>query len=137
MVRIALANLRFPATADESISLAMGAIAEAAKRGAQIICFPEGFVPGYRLGPHAIAPPSPEILQRAWNEVAATTARASINVILGTERYVDGCLRISCLVLNADGTIQGWQDKVQLDPSEDHLFTPGTEHRVFHAGELT
>ncbi len=50
MVRIALANLRFPVTADESISLAVGAITQAALAGAQIVCFPEEYVPGYRLG---------------------------------------------------------------------------------------
>jgi len=46
-------------------------------------------------------------------------------------------LRITSLVLNSDGTTQGWQDKVQLDPSEDELFRPGTERGIFKAGELT
>ena len=137
MVRIALANLRFPSTPDESIVLTLGAIKEAAGAGAQILCFPEEFVPGYRLGPQTVAPADPEFLERAWAEIAAVTAEAKIYVILGTERFVDGGLRITCMVLNPDGSIQGWQDKVQLDPSEDNLFTCGTERRVFNAGEFT
>lgn len=137
MVRIALANLRFPVTADESISLAVGAITQAALAGAQIVCFPEEYVPGYRLGPRAVAPPDPRFLERAWLEIAAATAAAKITVILGTEHFVEGGLRITSLVLNPDGTTQGWQDKVQLDPSEDDFFTPGTERHIFHAGELT
>lgn len=137
MVRIALANLEFPGAPDKSVSLAIGAISEAARAGARVICFPEGFVPGYRLGPREVSPAEPEFLESAWTGIAAATAEAEITVVLGTERYVEGGLRLSCLVLNPDGTIQGWQDKVQLDPSEDNTFTPGTERRVFHAGELT
>jgi predicted amidohydrolase len=137
MVRIALANLRFPATPDQSISLAIDAITEAAKAGAKILCFPEEFVPGYRLGPHAVAPPVPEFLHRAAAQISAATRHANLTVILGTERIVEGGLRITSLVLNPDGTTQGWQDKVQLDPSEDELFTPGAERQVFQAGELT
>lgn len=137
MVRLALANLRFPATPGESIALATAAITEAADAGAGLLCFPEEFVPGYRLGPHRVAPPDPAFLDRAWTAIATVTAAAGITVILGTERFVDAGLRITTLVLNPDGSIQGWQDKVQLDPSEDHLFTPGTDRRIFHAGDLT
>jgi predicted amidohydrolase len=137
MVRIALANLHFPNAPDESVILATGAVTEAARAGAQVLCFPEAFVPGYRLGPQAVAPPDPDFLERAWGRIAAATAEAKITVVLGTERFVEGGLRIACLVLNPDGTTQGWQYKVQLDPSEDDLFTSGTERRVFHAGELT
>ena len=46
--RIALANLRFPATPEESVTLAEQAIAEASIERAGIVCFPECFVPGYR-----------------------------------------------------------------------------------------
>ena len=47
-VRIALANLQYPATPDESIALAEQAIVRAGDGRADIICFPECFVPGYR-----------------------------------------------------------------------------------------
>ena len=63
--RIALANIRFPANPDESISLAEQAIAQASARGAEIICFPECFVPGYRGMGKAIPPPDPAFLERA------------------------------------------------------------------------
>jgi predicted amidohydrolase len=136
MVRIALAKLRFPTTPDESVRLAMDAIAEAAKADAKIICFPEAFVPGYRLGPHAVEPCGSQFLEYAVAQISAATRDANLTVILGTERIVQGGLRITSLVLNSDGTMQGWQDKVQLDPSEDQLFIPGTERRIFKAGEL-
>ena len=136
MVRIALANLRFPTTPSESVRLAMDAIAEAVRGDAKILCFPEAFVPGYRLGPHAVEPCDPKFLQYAVAQISAATRDANLTVILGTERIVQGGLRITSLVLNSDGTMQGWQDKIQLDPSEDQLFRPGTERRIFKAGEL-
>ena len=46
--RIALANLRFPATPEKSVTLAEQAIAQASIERAGIICFPECFIPGYR-----------------------------------------------------------------------------------------
>ena len=48
LFRIALANIRFPASPDESIALAEQAIDRAALEKARIVCFPECFVPGYR-----------------------------------------------------------------------------------------
>ena len=47
-VRIALANIAYPATPNESIAHAIDAISDAAAAGADIICFPECYVPGYR-----------------------------------------------------------------------------------------
>jgi len=46
IVRIALANLVFPATPDDSVALATAAIARAVLAGVQIVCFPECYVPG-------------------------------------------------------------------------------------------
>ena len=134
--RIALANIRFPATPDESITLAKQAINQASIKGARIICFPECFIPGYRVG-KAVPPANAFFLESAWSTVAESAAKANITVVLGTERFVDGILRLTALVMNADGSIAGFQDKVQLDPSEESTYKPGSERRVFQAGPLT
>lgn len=136
-VRIALANLPFPATPDESVRLAKEAIADAGTGGSDIICFPECFVPGYRLIGKPIPPADRDFLDRAWKDIAATAASANVAVVLGTERLVDEGLRISALVIARDGTKDGFQDKVQLDPSEDATYRPGSTRQVFHAGPLT
>lgn len=135
--RIALANIRFPATPAESVTLAERAIAQAAIERAELICFPECFVPGYRGMGKTVPPPDPVFLERAWSTIAMAAARASITVVLGTERIVDGALRITALVINRDGTIAGFQDKVQLDPSEESIYSPGSGRRVFQTGPLT
>jgi predicted amidohydrolase len=135
--RIALANIRFPATPEESITLADEAIAQASRDGARIICFPECFVPGYRGVDKRVPPPDGEFLKRAWSAVADAAAKGKIAVVLGTERIVDDTLVASALVIDPDGSIAGFQDKVQIDPSEETTYTPGAGRRVFHAGPVT
>ncbi len=137
-VRTALANIRVPSTPDESVRLATSAVADAGRRGAAVICFPECFVPGYRWPGTHRPPPDPAFLERAWSEVANAARAARITVILGTERVTDRGLQITACVIDADGTIAGWQDKGQLDPSEEAVYGAfGTERRVFEAGPLT
>jgi predicted amidohydrolase len=135
--RIALANIQFPAIPEESVTLAEQAIAQASAERAGLICFPECFVPGYRGMGKLVPAPDPVFLERAWSRIASAAAQANLTVILGTERVIDGALRITALVINRDGTIAGFQDKVQLDPSEDGTYSPGTERRVFQTGALT
>jgi predicted amidohydrolase len=137
MFRIALANLRYPATPEESVASAEQAIAQAAVEGAGVICFPECFIPGYRGMGKVVPPLDSSFLERAWSAVAAAAAKAEIAVVLGTERVVDPALLITALVVNRDGTVAGFQDKVQLDPSEEGTYSAGTERRVFQTGPLT
>ncbi len=131
MFRIALANIRFPQSPQESEALALQAIAQAGVAGAGVICFPECFVPGYRGMGKRVPPPDMRFLERAWSNIAAAAAAARVAVVLGTERIVDEGLRITALVINREGTLAGFQDKVQLDPSEDGIYSPGSERRVF------
>jgi len=135
--RIALANIRFPATPEESVTLAEQAIAQASIEGPGLICFPECFVPGYRGMGKAVPPPDSVFLERAWSAIAAAAAKANLAVVLGTERVVDSALLATALVINRDGTIAGFQDKVQLDPSEEATYSPGSGRRVFQTGSLT
>lgn len=135
--RIALANLRLPATAEESVALAEQAVAQAGREGAGIICFPECYIPGYRAPGKSISPPDIAFLEPAWSRIAAAAALAKSAVILGTERVVDGRLLITALVINPDGTPAGFQDKCQLDPSEESTYGFGSGRRVFQTGLLT
>jgi len=139
--RIALANLRFPASPEESVTLAQMAIAQASRERAGVVCFPECYVPGYRGLGMRVAPPDAAFLDRAWTAIGEEAAKGKIAVILGTERVQDAAPRprlvISALVVNPDGTIAGFQDKVQIDPSEEGTYTAGTGRRIFKTGELT
>jgi predicted amidohydrolase len=137
LVRIALANLRFPPTPEESVTLAEQAVARASAERADIVCFPECFVPGYRGAGKRVPPSDPVFLEHAWSKIAAGARKADLAVVLGTERVVGGALRISALVINRDGTIAGFQDKVQLDVSEEDTYSAGSGRRLFQSGPLT
>jgi predicted amidohydrolase len=136
-MRLALANVPFPADPEESIARAERTIAEAGARRADIVCFPECFVPGYRADGKRVPPPDLTFLERAWSTVAAAAAQADVAVVLGTERVERGALLIAALVVDRDGTIAGFQDKVQLDPSEEATYSSGHGRRVFQSGPLT
>lgn len=136
-VRIALANIRFPGSPEESVALVRAAITEAAAQGAEVVCFPECYVPGYRATGRPVPIVDAAFLERAWSSIAQAAREANIAVVLGTERFVDGVARIAVLVINRDGTVAGFQDKIQLDPSEDSMYSPGSERRLFEVGPLT
>lgn len=137
-VRIALANLRFPKTPEESVTLASKAVAEAARLGAAIVCFPECFTPGYRAPHTHVAPPDADFLEHAWAAIAAAARDANIAVILGTERVTAQGVGIAALVIDSRGRVAGFQDKAQLDPSEDNLYVRAAtpDRRVFQCGPL-
>ena len=136
-VRIALANISFPGSPEESVALVREAIAQAAAEGAEVVCFPECYVPGYRATGRPVPLVDAAFLERAWSSIARAAGEANVAVVLGTERFVDGVTRIAVLVINRDGTIAGFQDKIQLDPSEDSMYSPGSERRLFEVGPLT
>lgn len=136
MSRIALANIRFPTTPEESVTLAQQAIATAGAERADLVCFPECFIPGYRGMGKQVAPPNAAFLEEAWSTIAMSAAKANVAVVLGTERIVDDRVLISALVINRDGTRAGFQDKVQLDPSEDTIYSPGSERFLFETGAM-
>ncbi len=130
--RIALANLAYPASPEESVTRVETAIARAAADGARLVCFPECYVPGYRGLGYAPPPPDAAFLERAWAAIAAAAKRHGVAAVVGTERLVDGALYATALVIDRDGTRLGFQDKVQIDPSEEGTYAPApTGRRVF------
>lgn len=136
-MRIALANLPFPATPVAAIEHVTTALAEAASEGATIACFPECYVPGYRGLGHAPPPPDAAYLEHAWQTIAKAAAAHEVAVVLGTERIVDDRLLATALVIDRRGARLGFQDKVQIDPSEEGTYLPGRERCVFRVDELT
>ena len=86
MFRIALANLPFPESPDDAIARTRDAVAQAGREHADLICFPECYVPGYRAAGKRVPPPDPAFLERAWSAVAEAAGRATVAVVLGTER---------------------------------------------------
>src|ERR1043166_841834 len=126
-IRISLANLAYPATSEASIASATSAVAAAGAVGAAIVCFPECYVPGYRAA--GSKAPDDRLLADALLRVGAAARAAGIAVILGTERVAAGKRHICAAVFGPDGMLLGFQDKVQLDPTEEAPFEPAPNSR--------
>jgi predicted amidohydrolase len=136
-LRVALANLSYPASPEDSVTRVATAISQAASEGARLICFPECYVPGYRGLGYAPPPPDAAVLERAWDAVAAAAKQHAVAVILGTERIVEGGLYATALVIDREGNRLGFQDKVQIDPSEEGTYTAATTgRRIFETDGL-
>jgi predicted amidohydrolase len=136
-LRLALAQPPYAASPDESVDEVERMIREAAAKGASVVAFPECYVPGYRGLSYAPPPPDPSFLERAWRRVSEAARAARIGVVLGTERLGEAGLFATVLVVGPDGERLGFQDKVQLDPSEDETYVPGDTRRTFTMGALT
>lgn len=135
-MRIALATLRFRPNPDDALSAVTAAIHEAASRGARIVCTAECYLPGLRRVGLDVAAPDAAFLARAERtirEAAATTGGAAI---IGVERMTTTGLVASAMIVGQDGELQGYQDKVQIDPSEEGTYTPGRGRRVFEIDGL-
>lgn len=136
-VRLALANLRVPESREAAVTLAMAAVHDAAAAGAKLVVFPECFVPGYRWPTRTHLPADRAFLETAWTRIAEAARTARVAVVLGTERFTDAGLVLSTLVIDEQGQRVGWQDKVQLDPSEDQGYVPASERRLFEVAGTT
>ena len=106
-------------------------LAEASAQGAQIVCFPEAYLPGLRGQDFEVLPyerAQQERVLRAGAELARTY---SVATILGMERLTDAGRQIAACVIGARGQILGYQTKNQLDPSEDPYYVPGSTRQLF------
>src|ERR1051325_2328519 len=136
-VRVALANLEYPSSPEDSVARVVQAIADASASGAAIVCFPECYVPGYRTANRNVPKPDAVFLDRAWKTIAEAAGQSKIAVVLGTERIVEDRVLLTALVINAHRSIAGFQDKRQIDPTEESIYTTGDGNKVFTAGPLT
>jgi predicted amidohydrolase len=134
---VALANLPYPSSRDASVTLACEAVGAAGDAGAAVICFPECYVPGYRAQGRDVGPPDGPWLTSATARVGDAAREAGLSVVLGTERVGPHGLHISAVVIGPDGRVVGVQDKVQIDPSEEGLYTPGEGRVLFDAAGVT
>jgi predicted amidohydrolase len=130
-MRLALASLPFPTSLEDAVSRVGGALAEAARRGARLMCTPENYLPGLRNVGHPVAPVDPSALAAAMEAVAERVRASGVALVLGTEVPTPRGLLASAAVFGADGVLLGRQDKVQLDPDEEGTYVPGVGRAVF------
>jgi predicted amidohydrolase len=128
---IALASPRPAATLEEGLDKVRRFQSEASAQGAEIVCFPEAYLPGLRGQDFEVFPFDRVKQERALEAVAQSAREYTIATILGMERLLDEGRQIVAYVFDAEGQMQGYQTKNQLDPTEDQFYVPGITRRLF------
>ncbi len=104
--------------------------AEAARRGADLVVFPELFMAGYPPEDLVRRPAFAQAVRAATEELATALPRSGPGVVVGT-LWPDGDKLYNAVVLIDDGRVQGVRYKVDL-PN----YGVFDEKRVFDAGPL-
>lgn len=137
MMLIALASPRVATTLEEGLAKIKQSMAEAAAQGAVIVCFPEAYLPGLRGQDFPVLPFDQTQQERVLQAVAQWARTYNVATILGMERLTAAGRQIAAFVVDAQGQLQGFQTKNQLDPTEDQFYVPGNTRRIFEINGLT
>ena len=128
---IGLASPGIASTLDEGLDRIQRLLSEASTQGAEIVCFPEAYLPGLRGQDFDVMPFDRALQERALGAVAQWARRYVVATILGMERLTEAGRQIVSYVIDGRGQIQGYQTKNQLDPTEDRFYVPGDTRRLF------
>src|SRR3984893_5753224 len=123
---IALASPCIASTLDEGLDKIKRFLADASAQGAEIVCFPEAYLPGLRGQDFEVLPFDQTHQERVLRTVSQWAQTYAVATILGTERLTEAGRQIASYVIDARGQIQGYQTKNQLDPTEEPFYVPGT-----------
>jgi predicted amidohydrolase len=135
-MKIALASPPFPKSISDGLAWIEKLTKEAATQQAEIICFPESYIPGYRVIGVPVEEHSPEKLQVALDEACQIALKNSISIILPMDWYgQEGLLNVAIVISNK-GEVMGYQTKNQLDPSEDTTWIPGKDRQLFEVNRV-
>jgi len=133
---IALASPRIASSLDEGLDKIKRLLSDASAQGAEIVCFPENYLPGLRGQDFEVWPFDRTQQERALQAVAQWARTYAVATILGMERLTEAGRQIAAFVIDARGEIQGCQTKNQLDPTEDRFYVPGHTRQLFEVNGL-
>src|SRR5436309_10592931 len=108
---IALAAPRVAASVEEGLERVRRALAEAAARGAQVVCFPEAYLPGLRGLDFDVPPFDQSQQERVVRTVADWARTYRVATVLGMEWHTPAGRHIAAVVLDAGGEVRGVQTK--------------------------
>ena len=130
-MKVSVASPPLPKSISDAVYWVEKLAKDAAEQQAEIICFPESFIPGYPGMGIEIAECSSETLISALNQICEIAAQNSISIIIPMDWYEGEELLNIAHVISNTGEILGYQTKNQLDPSEDSIWIPGTQRSIF------
>ena len=128
---IALASPAVARDLDDGLARIDRMTAEASACGAEIVCFPEAYLPGLRGQDFVVWPFDAPEQERALEAAARSARKHGIAAIVGMERVTPAGRQIAAFVFDEDGDLLGYQTKNQLDPTEGPHYVPGDTRRMF------
>ncbi|HKX30696.1 MAG TPA: carbon-nitrogen hydrolase family protein [Blastocatellia bacterium] len=133
---IALASPAAASTIDEGLEKVRLLLSEASAQGAEIVCFPEAYLPGLRGVDLEVCPYDQTQQERVLGTVTQWARTYAVATILGMERLTAAGRQIAACVIDAQGRIQGFQTKNQVAPTEDRFYVPGDTRQLFEVKGL-
>jgi predicted amidohydrolase len=130
-VIVALASPRIASSIDDGLKKTEALVAKAARAHAQIVCFPEAYLPGLRGMDFDVCPFDDVDRERVLGVVSGLAREYRVAVILGTEQMTPAGRQIAAVVIDRDGAVLGTQTKNQLDPTEEAHYVPGDTRQIF------
>ena len=128
---IALASPRIASDLDDGLDRIKRLLADASAQGAEVVCFPEAYLPGLRGQDFEVWPFDRTQQERVLQTVAQWARAYAVATILGMERVTETGRQIAAFVIDTGGHILGCQTKNQLAPSEDQFYVPGATRQLF------
>ncbi len=135
-MKIAVASPPFPISIEDGLHQVEKLVKEAAGQGAEIICFPESYIPGYPAEEFTVEVSSPKKMQAALDKACKMAAENHIAIILPMDWYTPAGVLNVAQIISATGEVLGYQAKTQLDPSEDDIWVPGAERHIFEVNAV-
>lgn len=128
---IALASPRVASSLEEGLEKIRRLLSEASGQGAEMVCFPEAYLPGLRGQDFEVLPFGQTEQEQVIAAVAQWSRSYRVATIVGMERLMPKGRQIVAAVIDSQGEFQGYQTKNQIDPSEDRFYVPGNTRRLF------
>ncbi|WP_316787712.1 carbon-nitrogen hydrolase family protein [Pedobacter frigoris] len=130
-MRIALASPPVPQSLDSGLVVFEELVKLASESKAEIICFPESYLPGYPGMGYSDQDRGAESLSGALDRAAEVAKSYNIAIIVPMDWHSSAGLVNTAFVISSKGEILGHQTKNQLDPSEDNMWVSGTQRHLF------
>lgn len=135
-MKIAIASPAFPTSIQNGLAQLEELVKDAVSQQAEIICFPESYIPGYPAEEFNVEKATKENMQAALQQSCDIAKKNCIAIILPMDWYDDKNFLNVAHVISAEGKSLGYQSKNQLDPSEDDTWNAGTKRQLFEINDV-
>lgn len=130
-LRIGLATVPNAPAVQERLETLDRMLAEAAARDVAIVCFPEAYIPGLRGFDFEVPPLDQARQQAALEQICRSCATHGVAAVVGIEWETGLGAHNAAVVVDRDGSVQGFQAKNQLPLEEAPYYVADGQRRLF------